>query len=555
MTARVVCRLFIAFAFVELFTSCSVYSRKTVHSRGSIAENPTQSALVRACRRIPRDDYGRRMGLYLDAAREALDGLKRDPNGAAAQANYRFAVGRVIEHVVDHDLKPWQTRISCPSASGEAWRLGAPYVRANPDIDPNDFLVRVSDRFSFKGKLVGERSLKDGAGAPVVVTNKGVDGDELFAFAPGKKVYRGRTAVIEFDGRDANVRLVDPLSVETVTLDGTEMPLAADFQAPLALGMAELDPVKTQLGGLLEPADYAQNARLGMLQTYDPEKTPVLMIHGLGNSAATWAPLIEHLQAQADIRADYQFLFFSYPSGLPYPMIAAILRQKLEEFDRYYPDHRDFVVIGHSMGGMIARLLLTDSEMELWDLFYARPPSEIGFSPATLEIMEPTLIFEPLDNIGRVIFCSASHRGSDIANGVLGKIGIRLIGDPISQSNVTRESLSKVRPEIELNGRKTRDRNHLPNSIEVLNPESPWLLTVDRLPLEPGIPYHSVIGDRGKGGNLSREKPCSSDGVVPYWSSHLDGAESEKIVPSDHWSHLHPEGRDEIERILRDYSP
>jgi hypothetical protein len=38
--------------------------------------------------------------------------------------------------------------------------------------------------------------------------------------------------------------------------------------------------------------------------------------------------------------------------------------------------------------------------------------------------------------------------------------------------------------------------------------------------------HHSIIGDRGKG-----DTPNSSDGVVPYWSSHLATAKSEKIVP------------------------
>ena len=53
------------------------------------------------------------------------------------------------------------------------------------------------------------------------------------------------------------------------------------------------------------------------------------------------------------------------------------------------------------------------------------------------------------------------------------------------------------------------------------------------------------MGDRGKG-----DTPDSSDGVVAYWSSHLDGAVSEKIVPSGHGSHENPEGIDEARRIL-----
>jgi hypothetical protein len=68
-----------------------------------------------------------------------------------------------------------------------------------------------------------------------------------------------------------------------------------------------------------------------------------------------------------------------------------------------------------------------------------------------------------------------------------------------------------------------------------------------------GIPYHSIIGDRGKGGNRDRTKPVSTDGIVPYWSSHQDGAVSEVIIPSGHWSNQHPAGIAEAKRILRQH--
>ena len=61
------------------------------------------------------------------------------------------------------------------------------------------------------------------------------------------------------------------------------------------------------------------------------------------------------------------------------------------------------------------------------------------------------------------------------------------------------------------------------------------------------LPYHSIIGDRGKGNS-----PHSSDGVVPYWSSQLEGALSEKIVPSGHGANENLEGIAEIRRILVD---
>jgi len=54
-------------------------------------------------------------------------------------------------------------------------------------------------------------------------------------------------------------------------------------------------------------------------------------------------------------------------------------------------------------------------------------------------------------------------------------------------------------------------------------------MAIPKPELSPGIPYHTIMGDRGRG-----DAPNSSDGVVPYWSSHMDGAKSELIVPSAH---------------------
>ena len=60
--------------------------------------------------------------------------------------------------------------------------------------------------------------------------------------------------------------------------------------------------------------------------------------------------------------------------------------------------------------------------------------------------------------------------------------------------------------------------------------------------------FHSIIGDRGRGPG-----PTSSDGVVPYWSSHLEGAQSEKLVPHGH-SCTHSEAvTAEIARILHQH--
>jgi hypothetical protein len=90
----------------------------------------------------------------------------------------------------------------------------------------------------------------------------------------------------------------------------------------------------------------------------------------------------------------------------------------------------------------------------------------------------------------------------------------------------------------------TGSSKRLPNSITGLKPSSPALPVINSVPI--GVPYHSIIGDRGKG-----DCPNCSDGVVAYWSSHLDGAQSEKIVPGPHGSCELPQTIAELDRILR----
>jgi hypothetical protein len=172
----------------------------------------------------------------------------------------------------------------------------------------------------------------------------------------------------------------------------------------------------------------------------------------------------------------------------------------------------------------------------------------MGFSEETRQALMETLIFEARSDVSRVIYASTSHRGSKTAVNFLGKLGTRLIGNALEEDAVTREALAAVRPDS-----GGRNGNHLPNSIDILDPGNPFLEAVNTLKPKPGIPYHSIIGDRGKGGNLDQTRPVSTDGIVPYWSSHLDGAESELIVPFGHWTILHPPAMEEVKRILHQH--
>lgn len=513
----------------------------------ALAVTAEQLATARSLEKLKGEPLAQ-LGGYLDAANAARLKLATDPENTLWRSDYNFAVARIIDIMGQHRLAPWDAPIVAPSASGSPWRLHLTPPFPQPQYHPRHFDFTPSDRFKFTGVNVGDRVTRIGLGSPLVVIGRDLDYVQLDQFAQGKHVYYGLTALIQFNGRNAEIQLVDPLDRETVALDRHTYPLSGDYQGPLSLALAELEERRTEILGLFKPQDAIGEVRLARLQPYNPRKIPVLFVHGLGNSPATWSPLIEFLRGDPDIRANYQFWMFSYPSGLPYSLSAAFLRQKLGEIRRQYPGIRDIVVVGHSMGGMISRLLITDSGMKIWNAYFPQPPEKTALSAEARSLISKALIFPATPGIARVIFVSPSHRGSDKAIDFWGRVGAAIVGNPLARPDIYREAYAAARPEAQQRG-----RNRLPNGIDTLDPENLFVRTVDSIPPKPRIPFHTLLGDRGKGGFLDQTKPTSTDGLVPYWSGHLEGAESERIIPSGHWSHLHPLGMAEIKRILYEH--
>ena len=256
------------------------------------------------------------------------------------------------------------------------------------------------------------------------------------------------------------------------------------------------------------------------------------------------------LLADPEIRRRYQFWFFSYPSGYPYPYSAEILRNQLDAHKARHQVRRPMVVIGHSMGGLISRLLVTDTDERLWQEMFGKPLAETRLSPATHAVVAESLIFRSRSDIGRVVFIASPHRGSDLAANWLGRMASRLVRSPLLLLEAGDEILRQV-----AQGPDSMPLQRIPNSVDTLSPNNRFVQAIDRRPIAPGIPYHTIVGDRGKGGNLGRERPYHSDGVVPYWSSHLRGPRSERVVPSNHSAHQHPEAIAEVARILKEHRP
>ncbi len=479
------------------------------------------------------------LGDDLVAAKTAYEVLERRPSNDSARSIYNFAVARTVEAVEREGLRPWRHSVNVATGQ-ETYILSSP-TPVDFEHDPDRYDLIPTDTLKIGGTFFKNYSTVSGLGAPIVAVGR-METPHFRQQFKYHRVYAPITAMIRFSGRHAHLEFVDPLKTERITLNKQVFPLAADFDAPTALLIVRERPERLGASRVFNPGAYANTTMLCQLQQFDPARTPVIFVHGLQETGASWAPMIDILRNDPWIREHYQFWFFSYPSGYPYPYSAALFRQNLDGIKRAFPNHKRIVIVGHSMGGMICRLMITDSGDKIWRDFFATPPNKTPLSNETRKIAEAVLIFHHRADVQRAIFISTPHRGSDLARSWIGRVGAGLVRTPQEFTPV----YNAAKPLLVADS-AARPLNRMPNSVDTLEPNDRFVKAVNKIPITAGIPYHSIIGDRGRG-----DTPHSSDGVVPYWSSHLEGAQSELIVNSGHGAQYNPEAIREVERILKE---
>ena len=393
------------------------------------------------------------------------------------------------------------------------------------------------------------RTVQDGTGVPYVARFR--SDSPVLRGQPGIPPLAGIcdpvTAVWQFDRGGARLVFYRTRASDTAVIHGRSRRLAADFSAPLAYMVSKGRNRNIDIKSLIRTDRNIEHAGLFQFAKYDPKKIPVVFVHGLMSRPETWVPAVNELLADREIRERYQFWFFLYPTGLPVWASAAKLRGELDRFrqtldpQRTNPNLDRMVLAGHSMGGLISGLQIRTGGKKLWQQFLRTPPEQLNLSPELKTRLIQLINFQPRRDVARVVFFATPHRGSELAVNPVAEFFSRLIRLPFQllQSDILhlREALKE----------DYRDLFVAPaNSIAFLRTNSPHLRAVLNLPMRENVPFHSIIGDRGRG-----DAPNSSDGVVPYWSSYLEGAASEKVVPSGHGTNENPEGIEEFRRILR----
>lgn len=488
-----------------------------------------------------RADPETALSRYVAISAGAWADLKREPSNQGALQLYNYSVSRVVSLVQETRKLPRDGAVTIgtgPSAYELTYGSDIKFVA---DLRNCHFIP--CDELSLSGSDYADRVRQEGIGAPLLVQTDAPVEKARELFLPPNRLYYGMTAVLDFQGKQARLIIKDPLAADRVVVAGHDYPLAADLSIGPAAMLAKNRPQRLGIIRMIRPAKYADTAMLVRLQPYDPNKIPVLMTHGLQDTPATWAPLLNELRSDPEINKRYQFWVYSYPSGYPFPYSAMLLREELDRIDKTYPNHKKLVLIGHSMGGLVTRLMVTDANLTFWNAVFAKPPEQVPMNAGDKQLLERALIFRYRPDVGRVIFISTPHRGSAFASNWIGRIGVALVKIPVNMVKMTVSVAHYVKTDPYV---KAPTKLRFPTSIDTLSPTNRFVRTMNTLPIADHIPYHCIMGDRGRG-----DTPNSSDGVVAYWSSHLDGAQSERIVPSGHPAHQNKQGMEEVHRILR----
>jgi pimeloyl-ACP methyl ester carboxylesterase len=432
------------------------------------------------------------------------------------------------------------------------------------DVAVDETGLRWGNRRLAKFTAVGEldvyglrnRYRDPGIGAPLAASTTPIDPGSWDFVAP--RVQVPVTALLRLeDGRRALARgrLRGTLEVHAaseghvVDIGGRTVPLEIEPTAAIAYALAESPIWARELKGFLSGELLLGERRktsLIAIEPYRPGRVPVVLVHGTASSPGRWAEMVNDLWNDPQIRERFQFWAFVYDTGNPIPYSAMLLRRSLHEaIANLDPAGRDpclarMVVIGHSQGGILAKMTAVDTGDLLWRNVSDRPLDALPVKSETRALLREALFVEPLPFVRRLVFIATPHRGSYQARLWVTYVLARLVTMPRDIALVGAQ-LVTLRRENAIFARVRR----VPTSVENMSPTNPFVRTLAAIPVVPGVVTHSIIAVKGNG-----PPEQGNDGVVAYTSAHVDGVQSELVVRSSHSVQGNPHAIEEVRRIL-----
>jgi pimeloyl-ACP methyl ester carboxylesterase len=429
---------------------------------------------------------------------------------------------------------------------------------------PVEAIASLEPQAQADDKRLTRRHLRDGFGLPVAVR---IDprrlGESDARYAPDRQSLAA-TAVLRFDMpghenvvekfvgpvlRDhapAVLDLANPVEIAAVKIGPARPHLAADLSAPLLDMLAGMP--RSGLEGFIQPFGRTDTQpRLEFLEPHQPGRIPVVFIHGLASDEGTWFDLINELRAWPEFHRRFEPWVFHYPTGSSFLQASATLRRLLTEaVTGLDPQGRDpalrrLVLVGHSMGGLHAKMMVVDSGTAIWDSIATVPFDQLRLPPRARATVQQLAFFRPLPFVQRVVWIATPHRGSVLASLGVGRLASLVVREPPDIAAI-REQAAALNPGV----LRPEYAKRVPTTVDLLRPTATTLQALERLRPACWVATHSIVGD----GHLSLTGG-RDDCVVSVASAHAPWALSEICVPATHTKvHHHPLTVAEVRRIL-----
>ena len=354
---------------------------------------------------------------------------------------------------------------------------------------------------------------------------------------------------------NGTVELYEKDDTSNVQIGPQTLPLEADPSAALAYRLEGAPIWDFEFAGFrrgdfsfLHKGGNGDND-LYMLHPYHPNLIPVIFVHGTASSPARWAKMANELLGDPAISSHYQLWFFIYNSGNPIVLSSMRLREALQAVRRDVdPEAKDpalnqMVVIGHSQGGLLTKMMVVDSGNRFWNNVTKVPFDQADLDAETRDLLARAMFFKPLPFVTEVIFIATPQRGSYMASNFIVKFGDKFISLPGSLAK-SAVQIGRLREPCVLGTPFT-----IPTALDNMNASNPFVKALATLPIASGVHVHSIIPVKGTG-----PIEDGNDGVVEYKSAHVGGVESELVVHSGHSTQATPQTIEEVRRILYEHA-
>jgi hypothetical protein len=319
------------------------------------------------------------------------------------------------------------------------------------------------------------------------------------------------------------------MEIAAVDLGPSRPLLAADLTAPL-LDMLGGMPANDNVMNFLQPYGSADTRpRLELLEPHRPGRVPVVFIHGLGSDEGTWFDLLNELRVRPWFLKRFEPWLFHYPTGASFLQTSAELRRQLTAtVRRFDPEGKDpamqhLILVGHSMGGLHAKLQVVEPGTALWDSIACVPFNEVRMRSSIRRQVAPGYFFKPLPFVNRVVYIATPHAGSSLASLAVGRVASATVQQPEESLAIHREVLGG-NP-----GAFYSDYVRAPpTTVDILEPKSRILQALHGLRPSCRVTMHSIIGN-----GITWPLSGPGDNVVPVTSARLPGVDQRQPDVAD----------------------